>query len=219
MENRSFSRLRIRFFLALLVLAMIIGYVIYSRIVYNETEICCEANARLADDEMRLKVIKSLLATKVAEMEERNENGGQYKTVLVHKRMTEADIIASIKSASILDFDKGPVTYIQNKRDIESLNPNALQDNFAIIQYSTFHREMEIIPGDSIEAVGTVETKKFFKELNQSKLKLSWLERFLGYGNFLYKIKTYPLIHLACCDKLGGNTANLQSGTPRKILN
>lgn len=196
-------KLPLSFYLfAFIVVVLIISLVVKSMANYAEAGQCYWSGSKLTDEELRENMLRNLITAQVRAGEQENNGQKWVETFLIRRSLSGNDVIAAVKSKSVIGLPREAVYLLNTVQDVASVSSEFLRENFSIIQYGA--GQVSIIPSQDIEATNTELAIKYLDEKHKHRFNLSFFERITGYGNHYFKVNIYSHIELACCEDIYG---------------
>jgi hypothetical protein len=163
---------------------------------YTNTGKCYRTNSILSAEEMRARVIRSLLISEMQSAARRNYGQIWQRNYLVSRNIGSEELIRLIKSKSIVNLDQEAVYRAMSANEIDSIDANFLSSNFSIVKQEA--DAMEIIPIRNLAVMGAEEALKLRTDQLVRGFELSTFERAFGYGNRRFQLDSYVIL-LDCC--------------------
>lgn len=179
---------------------------------YAKTGRCYRNGSMLSADELRMRVIRNLLAAEMASSAWENKYKIYVRTFLIRRSLTASDVIDAIASKSIVDIQKEAVYPLNTYSEVANVDAEFLRGEFSIVRYGFGY--VDIIPSQSLKAVDGLDEKL------AQWIGLTLFERVFGYGNNYFQVEKYSRINLNCCTDIYNKyqKAKCQAWCPSEII-
>lgn len=165
---------------------------------YNATGQCLSSFSKLSESEMKLRVVKSIVAHYL-EGARQEEKPGRLKIMLLGRSVTQAELIQGNQSGTLLNLLKEQPVLLSDADQLDQFAPKINAGEFTILNYypSTTY-ELIALPGKSLHRIDSKITTEYFKKMND--INYQWLDKYLNnIGNYQYQYDYY-IIDTACCN-------------------
>ena len=164
---------------------------------YNVTGRCLSGLSTLSESEMKLRVVKSIVAHHIEGARE-EEKPGRRKIMFLGRSITQQELIQGNQSEALLGFLKERPLLLSDEDQLNQFSSKIDAGEFTILDHfpETTHEELVVLPGRSLYRADPTITTDFFKRNKHLGLTGKKLNYF---GNYLYEYDSYQL-ETACCN-------------------
>ena len=168
---------------------------------YNVTGRCLSRLSTLSESEMKLRVVKSIVAYHISGDGTPVGSQTYRKIMFLGRSVTPQELIQRNQSGTLLGLlDERPLL-LRNEDQLNQFSSKIDAGEFTILDYySSTTYELSLLLGKSLNRADPTTTSEFFKKYKDF-LKAD--EKFNHIGNYLYKNDYYRLDATCCNAKLG----------------
>lgn len=162
---------------------------------YNATGQCLTKLSKLSESEMKLRVVKSIVAHYL-EGARQEEKPGRLKIMFLGRSVTQQELIQRNQSGTLLGLLKEQPLLLSDEDQLNQFSSKIDAGEFTILNHSpetTY--SLSLLPGKSLYRTESTITTEFFKRNKHLGLTGEKLNYF---GNYLYQYEYYSL-DTACC--------------------
>jgi hypothetical protein len=158
---------------------------------YNATGQCLSRLSKLSESEMKLRVVKSVVAHYLE-----GAKPVRLKIMFLGRSVTQQELIERSQSETLLDLLKERPLLLSDEDQLNQFSAEIDKGEFTIL----FHTpettySLSLLPGKSLHRADPAITTEFFKR--NKHLGLTG-EKLNNFGNYLYQYEYYSL-DTACC--------------------
>jgi hypothetical protein len=163
---------------------------------YNATGQCLSRLSKLSESEMKLRVVKSIVAHYIEEAREQ-EKPDRLKIMFLNRSVTQQELIKRSQSETLLDLLKEQPMRLSDEDQLNQFAAKIDAGDFTILKhYPHTTYELVVLPGKSLNLADSRITSEFFRR--NTHLGLTG-EELNSFGNYFYDYERY-LLDTACCN-------------------